>query len=125
VVLRRKSILRGVVEDFRTINYLQQLNQEVKRGTRLVCVFPNKASHLRLVSAILMRIGEEWERQNVMKIRNRLGLYPKGFQWSLCSALQKIFCITIAPMFFNCMTYGDETLSFSSPMVFLKTHGCT
>lgn len=98
-MLRRKSILRGIVEDFRTINYLQQLNQEVKRGTRLVCVFPNKASRLRLVSAILMRIGEEWERQNVMKIRNRLGLYPKGFKWSLCSALQKIFCITIAPIF--------------------------
>jgi transposase-like protein len=45
----------------RTSNYLERLSQEVKRRTRIVRVFPNEKSCLRLVSAILMEMGEEWE----------------------------------------------------------------
>jgi putative transposase len=45
----------------RTSNYLERLSQEIKRRTRIVRVFPNEPSCLRLVSAILMEIGEEWE----------------------------------------------------------------
>ncbi len=45
----------------RTTNYLERLSQEIKRRTRVVRVFPNEASCLRLVSAILMEISEEWE----------------------------------------------------------------
>ena len=45
----------------RTSNYLERLSQEIKRRTRIVRVFPNEQSCLRLVSAILMEIGEEWE----------------------------------------------------------------
>ncbi len=45
----------------RTSNYLERLSQEVKRRTRIVRVFPNEQSCLRLISAILMEIGEEWE----------------------------------------------------------------
>ena len=45
----------------RTSNFLERLSQEIKRRTRIVRVFPNEDSCLRLVSAILMEIGEEWE----------------------------------------------------------------
>ena len=45
----------------RTSNYLERLSQEIKRRTRIVRVFPNEQSCLRLVSAILMEFSEEWE----------------------------------------------------------------
>jgi len=45
----------------RTTNGLERLNKEVKRRTRVVGIFPNEASCLRLVSAILMETSEEWQ----------------------------------------------------------------
>jgi transposase-like protein len=45
----------------RTSNYVERLSQEIKRRTRIVRVFPNEDSCLRLVSAILMEYNEEWE----------------------------------------------------------------
>jgi transposase-like protein len=45
----------------RTSNYMERLSQEIKRRTRIVRVFPNEESCLRLVSAILMEFNEEWE----------------------------------------------------------------
>ena len=45
----------------RTTNSLERVNQEVARRTRVARVFPNEASLLRLVSAVLMEISEEWE----------------------------------------------------------------
>ena len=45
----------------RTSNPLERVNQEVKRRTRVVRIFPNAASCLRLVSALLMEISEEWQ----------------------------------------------------------------
>jgi len=45
----------------RTTNGLERINREIKRRTRVASIFPNEASCLRLVSAILMEISEEWE----------------------------------------------------------------
>ena len=45
----------------RTTNGVERLNKEIRRRTRVVGVFPNAASCLRLVSAILMEISEDWE----------------------------------------------------------------
>ena len=45
----------------RTSNFLERLSQEVKRRTRIVRVFPNESSCLRLISAILMDANDEWE----------------------------------------------------------------
>ena len=39
----------------RTTNMLERLNREIKRRTRVASLFPNEASWLRLVSAILMK----------------------------------------------------------------------
>ncbi len=45
----------------RTVNGLERLNREIRRRTRVAVLFPNEASCLRLVSALLMEISEEWE----------------------------------------------------------------
>ena len=45
----------------RTTNSLERINKEIRRRTRVVGVFPNEATCLRLVSALLMEISEEWQ----------------------------------------------------------------
>jgi len=40
---------------------VERLNREIKRRTRVATLFPNESSLLRLVSAILMEVSEEWE----------------------------------------------------------------
>jgi putative transposase len=44
----------------RTTNGLERLNQELKRRTRVVRIFPNRASLLRLVTALALEQSEEW-----------------------------------------------------------------
>jgi putative transposase len=44
----------------RTTNGLERLNQEVKRRTRVVRIFPNRDSCLRLVTALAVEQSEEW-----------------------------------------------------------------
>ncbi len=43
-----------------TTNGVERLHREVRRRARVVSIFPNQASCLRLVSAILNEISEEW-----------------------------------------------------------------
>ena len=45
----------------RTTNGVERLNREVKRRTRVASIFPNEASCLRLVSAVLMEISDDWQ----------------------------------------------------------------
>jgi putative transposase len=45
----------------RTTNMLERLNRELKRRTRVATLFPNEDSLLRLVTAILIEVSEEWE----------------------------------------------------------------
>ena len=44
----------------RTTNGLERLNQEIKRRTRVVRIFPNRESCLRLVTALAVEMSEEW-----------------------------------------------------------------
>lgn len=44
----------------RTTNGLERINREIKRRTRVASIFPNAASCLRLVSALLAVSDEEW-----------------------------------------------------------------
>jgi transposase-like protein len=48
-------------KSIRTTNSLERVNKEIRRRTRVVGVFPNEASCLRLISALLMEISEEWQ----------------------------------------------------------------
>jgi putative transposase len=47
----------------RTTNLLERQNQELKRRTRVVRVFPHEQSCLRLVTALLMETNQEWMEQ--------------------------------------------------------------
>lgn len=44
----------------RTSNMVERLNREIKRRTRVAGIFPNEASALRLISALLMETHENW-----------------------------------------------------------------
>jgi putative transposase len=49
----------------RTSNLVERLSQEIKRRTRVAGLFPNDTSLLRLVTAVLMEISEEWETEKI------------------------------------------------------------
>ena len=49
----------------RTSNALERVNQELRRRTRVASLFPNEASLLRLVSALLAETSQEWETGKV------------------------------------------------------------
>lgn len=45
----------------RTVNGIERVNREIERRTRVVSIFPNEAACLRLITALLMEIDEEWQ----------------------------------------------------------------
>jgi len=48
-----------------TINNLEHVCMEIQRRTRVVRIFPNETSCLRLISAVLMEISETWETDRI------------------------------------------------------------
>lgn len=46
----------------RTSNLAERVNKEIKRRTRIVGIFPNCNSCLRLVTALLVEMDEEWDQ---------------------------------------------------------------
>src|SRR5579883_30223 len=62
----------------RTSNMLERLSQEIKRRRRLATLFPSEASLLRLVSAVLMEVSEEWETEKIyMRVENSSSPQPE------------------------------------------------
>jgi transposase-like protein len=49
----------------RTTNMLERQNKEIKRRTRVATLFPNEASLLRLVTAVLVELSDDWETSNM------------------------------------------------------------
>ena len=45
----------------RTSNSVERLTREIRRRSRVATLFPNQASCLRLVTAVIMEISEEWQ----------------------------------------------------------------
>lgn len=45
----------------RTSNSVERANKEIRRRTKVVGVFTNEESCLRLISALLIEISEDWE----------------------------------------------------------------
>ena len=44
---------------------MERIYKEVRRRTKVVSIFPNHSSLLRLVSAIFMEVDEDWQNQKV------------------------------------------------------------
>ena len=44
----------------RTTNSVERLNEEVRRRERVIRIFPNRESVLRLIGALLMELDEKW-----------------------------------------------------------------
>lgn len=53
----------------RTSNGVERLTREIRRRSRVVGIFPNEASCLRLITAVVMEISDDW-------ITNRVYLSP-------------------------------------------------
>lgn len=51
----------GHRKQMKSTNMLERFNQELKRRSRVVRIFPNEASCLRLLSALCMEQSEEWD----------------------------------------------------------------
>lgn len=45
----------------RTTNLVERLNEEIRRRSKVARLFPNEASCLRLVTAVVMEIAEDWQ----------------------------------------------------------------
>lgn len=54
------ALPEGHRKRMRTTNMLERQNQELKRRTRVVRVFPHEQSLLRLIAALLMETNQEW-----------------------------------------------------------------
>ena len=52
----------------RSTNMLERLNEEIKRRTRVISIFPNEASCIRLVSALAMEKNEEWMERKYLEM---------------------------------------------------------
>lgn len=48
----------------KSTNMLERLNEEIKRRTRVVRIFPNEASCLRLIRALCVEVHEGWIEEN-------------------------------------------------------------
>ncbi|WP_211264209.1 transposase, partial [Hydrogenibacillus schlegelii] len=44
----------------RTTNGVERLNEEIRRRERVIRIFPNRESVIRLLGALLMEIDETW-----------------------------------------------------------------
>lgn len=54
------ALPKGMRRCTRTSNYLERLNREVKRRSKVIGIFPNAASATRLLGALLMEENDRW-----------------------------------------------------------------
>jgi putative transposase len=65
----------------RTTNGLERVNREIARRTKVVGIFPNEAACLRLVSAIVMEIDEDWQTGRVYLAMEKEGPTQSSWLW--------------------------------------------
>lgn len=53
----------------RSTNCLERLNEEVRRRERVIRIFPNEDSAIRLIGAILIDINEDWMSTSKLYIK--------------------------------------------------------
>ena len=55
------SLNKKVWKKLRTTNMVENQNRQIKKRTRVISIFPNEESLLRIASAILIQQDEEWQ----------------------------------------------------------------
>jgi transposase-like protein len=61
--IRRPYLLKEHRAKIYRSNHIERLNGEIKRRTNVVGFFPNEASIMRLIGAILLEQNDEWAVQ--------------------------------------------------------------
>ncbi|CAG9622552.1 IS256 family transposase IS256 [Sutcliffiella rhizosphaerae] len=51
----------------RTTNMLERVNREIRRREKVIQIFPNDQSAIRIIGAILMNIEEDWSKTKYLK----------------------------------------------------------
>ncbi len=73
-VLAHRAYPQALWPQLASTNGLERLNREIKRRADVVQIFPNEASVVRLVGAILMEQHDEWQVSRKQMTRSSLGL---------------------------------------------------
>lgn len=59
-ILAVYQLPEGHRKRMRSTNMLERVNQEIKRRTRVIRIFPNEQACVRLVSALMIELNQEW-----------------------------------------------------------------
>lgn len=51
----------------RTTNMLERVNREIRRREKVIQIFPNDQSAIRIIGAVLMKIEEDWSKSKYLK----------------------------------------------------------
>ena len=72
----------------RSTNGLERLFEEVRRRTRVIRIFPNETSAVNLVSAVALRVTEDWGTRKYMDMTplHALHVNPQEERLDRCSA---------------------------------------
>jgi len=54
----------------RTTNSLERENEEIRRRERVIRIFPNRESSLRLIGAFLLEYDEKWSGKRYLDMRD-------------------------------------------------------
>ena len=65
---------------FRSTNMLERLNEEIRRRERVMRIFPNPESAIRLIGAMLAQIHKDWQERSTSIWRRSMREREKGRQ---------------------------------------------
>ena len=51
---------------FRTTNHIERINRELKRRSKVIGIFPNPASIIRLMGSVLIDLNEKMQEKNAI-----------------------------------------------------------
>ena len=68
------ALPRGIQRYYRTSNHIERLNRELKRRSKVIGVFPNETSLVRLMGSVLIELNENRQTGRKISARNPIKL---------------------------------------------------